>query len=47
MPDGMGGGDDIMGSLFGGMPDTPNGGESDKAFREFAKDLEKSRANKK
>jgi len=46
MPGGMGGGDDIMGSLFGGMPDTPNGGESDKAFREFAKDLDKKYGTK-
>ena len=44
---GMPGGEqDIMGSLFGGMPKTPNGAESEKAFREFAKNLEKNRAKK-
>ena len=57
MPEGMPGGgqDDIMSQLFGGgmpkeeseeMQSPPNAGEADKAFREFAKNLKKSRNKK-
>ena len=57
MPEGMPGGGgqgDIMSQLFGGMPkkenvemqSPPNAGEADKAFREFAKNLKKSRNKK-
>jgi len=49
MEQGMGGGQgDIMSQLFGGStPPTPNAGESDQAFREFAKNLDKHKASKK
>ena len=39
-------GNDIMSSLFGGMPPPPNGGEADKQFREFAKDMKKQYGEK-
>ena len=42
----MGGEQDIMGSIFGNMPQPPDGGESDKQFRKFAKDLDKKYGTK-
>ena len=35
------GGGDIMSQLMGGMPQPPNGGQADRAFRKFAKDMDK------